>query len=264
MDELRFVNAGYNVAEPNSLTFRWALNQHAFLYFQGPVLVNGIEYSSGACILYKGGTPHNYKTLRGFVNSYIGFYAPDDLFKTLNIKCDEIIFPSNCGEINDILFSICTENATKSFGCEIALKARILDLLVAIARGTNCLEKDSQSSDLKNKMSRLRSIYLSDVKNPPDFESLLKECGFSRTQGYKLYSSFFHSSPKEDLIWARLELSRNLMQLKPDSKIYEIAEMCGFSNIPHFFRIFKSRYGYTPKEYSHALKTDRDDKESSN
>lgn len=258
MNEIRFVNAGYNVAEPNSLTFRWALNQHAFLYFQGPVLVNGIEYSSGACILYKGGTPHNYKTLRGFVNSYIGFYAPEDLFKSLNIKCDEIIFPSNCGEINDILFSVCTENATKSFGYEISLNARILDLLVAIGRGTNSTEMNSQASDLKNKMSRLRSTYLADIKNPPDFELLLKEWGFSRTQGYKLYSSFFHSSPKEDLIWARLEKSRNLMTMNPDLKIYEIAEMCGFCNISHYFRIFKSRYGYTPKEYSNALKSDGD------
>ena len=105
MDTIRFVNAGYNVAEPRSLTFKWALNQHAFLYFQGPVIVNGKECTSGACILYKKGTPHDYVTLKGFVNSYIGFYVPTDLFTKLNIKTDKVIYPDNCDEINDIIFT---------------------------------------------------------------------------------------------------------------------------------------------------------------
>lgn len=253
MDSIRFVNAGYNVAEPRSLRFHWALNQHAFLYFQGPVLVDGVEYSSGACILYKGGTPHNYITLKGFVNSYIGFYAPCDLFTELNITTDTVIFPTNCDKINNILFTICQESSLFSYGYEITLKARILDLLVAIAQGTNTAPENEKTSDLKNKMTFIRTELLSNISSPKNFEALLKENGISRTQGYRLYSAFFHSSPKEELIWARLEKSRDLMKTEPNLKIYEIAEICGFSNIPHFFRIFKRRYGYTPKDYTDAI-----------
>lgn len=255
MSNIRFVNAGYNVAEPRSLTFHWSINQHAFLYFQGPVIVNGEEVGAGACILYKKGTPHNYITLKGFVNSYIGFDAPEDIFKELNIKTDKVIYPSNCGEINDIIFNICKENSTKNLGFEVSLKAHILNLLVACSRGTNSECEQRKVSDKKNKMSLIRAEFLSNLISPPDFELLLKEYGISRTQGYKMYSDFFHSSPKEDLIWARLEKARDLICLNPDMKIYEVGELCGFSNIPHFSRLFKSRYGYTPKDYLNAVKT---------
>lgn len=259
MNEIMFVNAGYNVAEPRSLTFKWALNQHALLYFQGPVLVDGKQYGSGACILYKKGTPHDYVTLKGFVNSYIGFQSPADLFTKLNIRTDKVIYPDNCEEINDIIFSICKENSTQNRGFEEIINAQILRLLVILSRGTNHDNDSKRSSDLKNKMALIRSSYLSDIVSPPDFELLLKQHGISRTQGYKFYSRFFHTSPKEDLIWARLEKSRTLMRLNPEMKIYEIAEMCGFTNIPHFFRIFKTRYGYTPKDYTHAIKLDNED-----
>lgn len=258
MNEITFSNAGYNVQEPRSLTFHWPLQKHAFLYFQGPVMVNGKEESSGACILYKKGTMHDYTTLKGFVNSYIGFSAPEELFTKLNIKTDKVIYPDNCGEINDILFNICQENSLKKLGFEENLQALILNLLVAIARGTNKENLTPRTTDFMNKMSVIRSEYLSDIASPPDFEILLKQNGISRTQGYKLYSRFFHSSPKEDLIWARLERSRNLMKLKPEMKIYEIAEMCGFTNVPHFFRLFKSRYGYTPKDYASVIKLDNE------
>lgn len=256
MNEIKFVNAGYNVAEPRSLTFSWALHQHSFLYFQGPVIVNGKEETSPACILYRAGTKHDYKTLKGFVNSYIGFNAPLEVIEKLRIKTDEIIYPNNCDEINSILFRICRENAEKKIGFEENIKALILNLLVAISRGTNSDAVTPHTTDMLNKMTQIRTQYLSSVTAPPDFETLLKKHGISRTQGYKMYSRFFHSSPKEDLIWARLEKSRTLMHLNPDMKIYEIAELCGFSNIPHFFRLFKNRYGYTPKDYLTAIKKD--------
>ncbi len=258
MNSVSFVNAGYNVAEPRRLHFKWALNQYAFLYFQGPVMVSGNEYGAGSCILYKRGTPHDYMTLKGFVNSYIGFNVPDEIISALNIKLDRVIFPDNCDEINEILFNICRENSMAEYGYEISIKARILDLLVAVSRGTNPSANVHRASNLKNKMTLLRTDFLSDITSPPEFEDLLKKYGFSRTQGFKYYSQFFHSSPKEDLIWARLEKARNLMKLNTDMKIYEIAEQCGFSNVPHFFRIFKNRYGYTPKDYINAIKLDNE------
>lgn len=257
MREIQFVNAGYNVAEPRSLSFSWALHQHAFLYFQGPVLLSGKKEGAGACILYRKGTCHDYTTLKGFVNSYIGFNAPEELFTKLNIETDKPVFPTNCGEINDILFNICKENSVKKRGFEENIQALILNLLVAVARGTNPDEETPQKNDMLNKMSIIRAEFLSDVANSLSFELLLQKNGICRTQGYKMYSRFFHSSPNEDLIWARLEKSRDLMRLSTDMKIYEIAELCGFTNIPHFFRLFKSRYGYTPKDYLNALKKDK-------
>ena len=252
MSEIKFVNAGYNVPEFKSLRFHWALNQHAFLYFQGPAIVGGKKIDSGACILYTKGTLHDYVTLSGFVNSYIGFHAPDELFSKLSVKTNRIIYPKNCGEINDVLREICRENSDRRHGYDEAINSLILRLLVVISRGTVQKSESYIDPDLKNKMITLRTKYLADIVNVPDINDIIRDSGLSRTRFYKLYSYLFHVSPKDDLIWARLKKARELISSDPGMKLYEVAGACGFNDAPHFFRSFKNRYGYTPKDYANA------------
>lgn len=254
MDEITFVNSGYNVAEPMNIQFHYTTPRHLFLYFQSKVIVNGKEEKAGCCILYTTNSLRDYRTCENFVNSYMSFTAPTEIFSKLGIKTDKPIYPDNCGEINDILFKICSENSTRERGFEEKFQSLILDLLVTLSRGTNPREDSHKTSDLKDKISTVRAEFLSDLASPPSFEELLKKQGISRTQGYKLYTKFFHTSPKEDLIWARLEKARALISTNPCMKIYEVCEKCGFSNISHFFRTFKQRYGYTPKDYASAIK----------
>lgn len=254
MSEYKYINSGYNRAEPKGLVFTWIKEQHSFLYFQSRVLINGKEYTPGCCILYKTGTPHNYETLDGFLNSFAAFCCPDYLFGKLNIPTDEVFYPSNCSEINDVIFDMCREKTIRDSRFEEIMQAKILELLVAISRGTGN-SSSTGSKELENKFLHMRNEYLSDILSHTSFEDILKKYGFSRTLGYNLYSQIFHSTPKEDLIWARLEKSRDLMHLNPELKIYEISDMCGFVNSSHFLRTFKSRYGYTPGEYISALKS---------
>ena len=255
MQEICFVNAGYNVPEIKGLRFQCTLSQHAFFYFQGPAIVNGKEVDSGACILYPGGTAHNYITLNGFVNSYIGFFAPYELFSKLSIGTGKILYPDNCGEINDILLNIIEEDTERRRGYDEAINALILRLLIAISRGTEQKNEKRVNTDVLDKMTELRALYLSDLSSVPDINELIRLSGFSRTQFYRLYAFFFHVSPKDDLIRTRLESAREIIRSEPDKKMYEVASMCGFNDVPNFFRFFKRRYGYTPKDYAKAAKS---------
>ena len=256
MEGIEFVNAGYNVPEFKSLRFNWSLNQHAFLYFQGPALVNGKRVDSGACILYKKGTVHDYVTLKGFVNSYIGFNVPQELFSKLSIKTDKVIYPTNCKDINNILHEICFENSEREKGWEEAVCSLILKLLVTLSRGLD--DGRERAFLLKDSLYSLRNEYLSSLSETPDINLLMARYGFSHTNFYRLYRRFFHTSPKEDIIRFRLEKARELVRKNPGRKICEIASECGFNDIPHFFRLFKNRYGYTPKDYAKAAKSEMD------
>lgn len=256
MSETGFVNVGYNVPEIKGLHFQCTLSQHAFFYFQGPALVNGKAVDSGACILYPGGVQHNYATLNGFVNSFIGFYAPDELFSKLSIATNRVLYPENCEEINNLLLEILQENTERRRGYEEAVNSLILRLLIAISRGTEQKNERESHANAMKKMAQLRKQYLSDIVNVPDINELIHASGFSRTQFYRLYSLFFHSSPKDDLIRIRLESARELIRSEPDRKMYEVAAMCGFNDMPNFFRFFKRRYGYTPKDYAKAAQSE--------
>lgn len=253
MKEFEFVNAGYNIPEFSGLRFNWCLYQHAFLYFQGPAIVNGKRVDAGACILYKKYTVHDYVTLNGFVNSYIGFQAPEEIFSSLGIKCDKVIFPDNCEEINKIIFDICREDSKRRRGWSEEITALIIKLLVAVSRGTEAKTYSSKETDVKKKMSFLRAEYLAAFNSAPDIDEIIRRSGFSRTRFYRLYNQFFHVSPKDDLIRTRLDTARSLIRENPSKKMYEIASLCGFTDIPHFFRLFKKRYGYTPKDYARAV-----------
>ena len=111
---------------------------------------------------------------------------------------------------------------------------------------------------MRNKLLSIRADYLSDLNVDRDIDGIIAESGLSRTNFYRMYTKFFHVSPKEDLIWARLEKARDLVRTNPEAKMYEIAAQCGFNDVPHFFRLFKSRYGYTPKDYAKAVIHERD------
>ncbi len=255
MDEIRLINVGLDVPEIKGLRFTPTLTWHAFFCFQGPVLISGKKYDSGACILYPAGMPHDYETLAGFVNSYIGFVAPAELFAKLSLRPGKVVFPNNCREINNVLFDIRVEITGRRRGWEEVTDGLILKLLATIARGIE-IERIPRD-ELSLKFTALREKYLSNIDGGTNIEEIIAESGCSRTSFYRLYMKFFHISPKDDLIWAKLRKARELILANPEEKLYKIADACGFNDITHFSRMFKKRYGYAPADYVKAALTEK-------
>lgn len=51
----------------------------------------------------------------------------------------------------------------------------------------------------------------------------------------------------------RIDKAKQLLLLETDLKIYEIADMVGFSTLPYFNRLFKTVTGLSPNEYKRSL-----------
>jgi two-component system, response regulator YesN len=47
----------------------------------------------------------------------------------------------------------------------------------------------------------------------------------------------------------RIEKAEEIMQIEPDSQIYEIAERVGFDDYKNFYANFKKYLGVPPREY---------------
>lgn len=77
---------------------------------------------------------------------------------------------------------------------------------------------------------------------------LAKRLNISKSYVQKLYKDHFGISYIDDLLEARIEMARQLLQTT-DLRISEVAASCGYQNATHFMRQFKDKVGMSPSEF---------------
>lgn len=77
---------------------------------------------------------------------------------------------------------------------------------------------------------------------------LAAQSGISEVYLRKLFASGLGTTPRQYVIDIRIQKAKQLLEENKYS-VSEIAEMCGFTNIYHFCRTFKSSVNMTPSEY---------------
>ncbi len=90
------------------------------------------------------------------------------------------------------------------------------------------------------------------IYDTPDFswnvENMSEDVHLSSTYFQNLYKRFFGCTCTSDVINARMLLSKKLLSKTGDS-VSDIAEKCGYKNVEHFIRQFKTATGITPGKY---------------
>lgn len=71
----------------------------------------------------------------------------------------------------------------------------------------------------------------------------------SEAEAIRLFKKYVKQTPFEYLLRYRLEQSKSILDKDRLSTITEIAMACGFSTTSYFIKVFKARYGMTPKQY---------------
>jgi AraC-like DNA-binding protein len=72
-------------------------------------------------------------------------------------------------------------------------------------------------------------------------------CNMSEVNFRRLFREYTGMSPIEYRNDVRLTNARNKLQ-SGEYNVSEVAELCGFSNLSFFIRLYKKKYGYTPKK----------------
>ena len=72
-------------------------------------------------------------------------------------------------------------------------------------------------------------------------------CGISEGCFYLYFKAIYGKSPVEYRNDLKLKNAKNKLQ-SGEYNVSEVAELCGFTNLSFFIRLYKKKFGYTPKK----------------
>lgn len=203
----------------------------------------------GACILYTPGTPQDYQALKTFKNSYVHFSAPEDFVKSFCLPENTLFYPEAVQEIDRQIQAIHQAFLRRDRYCEAELDSLLEQLFVRTARSLESFPDENHASLLEDTFQEIRLAILSSCEKPWTIRQMSQMAGMEKSQFYRYYQQFFHISPGNDLIQARIQRAKYLLTNQA-AQIQQIAVECGFSEATHFSRQFKRCTGMSPRQYA--------------
>ena len=224
---------------------------YLFLLLKTPMKVyqeDGMQITGeNACILYTPGQMQHYQAVQKFRNSYLHFSAQENLAEYFQLPQNQVFYPQNPEEIEEIIRQLQQEYITRGSHTEAMQGALICQLLVTAARGLEEGQRHNPEEEgLYQNFQALRMEMLRHYEKHWTTEQLCNRINLEKSQFYAYYKKFFHSTPHNDLIQVRLDKARNLLTNEA-LPIQQVALSCGFTNMSHFSRYFKRQCGCSPK-----------------
>lgn len=203
----------------------------------------------GACMLYTPGVYQNYYAEAEFFNSFVEFTFDRDKIERLALPCNRIFYPEHYEVYNQQIKKIHQEYLGREAYREEMMESYLEQLLFLIGRS---MQADGEENEIPmevyQEFDSVRRMMLWKCQDNWTVEKLCQAVNFEKSRFYQLYQKFFNSTPKEDLIQARLQLALYHMTNKSIT-IQTAAFQAGFGNINYFNRLFQKRFGCTPSEY---------------
>lgn len=228
---------------------------YLFLLLKTPMKFHLKEHTiisrENACILYTPGISQDYQAVRKFRNSYIHFSTDLAFEQTYQIPVNKLFYPANVQETENILREIQQEYLSRNIHWEKRLCNLTEELFLLLSRS---LHQPSyghlpSDSDLLKFFQNIRLTMLKNCEEDWSIQRLCRETNMEKSQFYHYYKLFFQSTPKSELLQARMEKARYLLTNEA-LQIQQVAHACGFTNMQHFSRYFKEWYHCSPREYS--------------
>ena len=202
----------------------------------------------GDCILFSPGNMQYYEAITSFSNSFVHFTCEPDEIQGLQVDMNRLFHPADDEMIVDTLRRIQFEYLSKQPRRERMIDLLIKQLLIAAERSISGPMEEVQQTEVYSFLTSYRVNMLQRCSEEWSIEKICKETHLGRSQLYHYYKSFFHASPTDDIIAARIDKAKHLLTNK-ELRILDVAAQCGFSNINHFNRYFKRELGCSPTQY---------------
>lgn len=240
---------GFEFEQPNGS------NDVTFMHFFNSVELlteNGIVTTQpDACIFY-GPADHQYYISRmPLLHDHL--HATSDAIGYLqkyNIKTNIIYYPDSSfvPQITEMVKRIEYETYAPSSFSEDMLEALATEFFLSFSRNVN--REEIYNSAENQIIAGVRHNVMTNISCNWTVERMAEDANLSVSRFHVLYKEQFGISPISELINARVQIAKGLLQ-NSSMQVRQIAEHLGYSNTFHFIRQFKKSTGQTPNEFRH-------------
>lgn len=192
----------------------------------------------------------------GYNDDWVHFIPDKEeqgFFQALQIPMCRILHPYDFHRLSEYIRMM-----SDSFHGSSSHKEQIIDSFMHIFLYSlqEELQKSTDNASVQKyyqDFSRLRTQIYNNPADSWSVPALAVSLCLSLSYFQHLYKHFFDCSCQQDIINARLALSKYYLN-SSDMSIHDLAEFCGYDSDLHFMRQFKKFVGMTPSEYRKSAK----------
>lgn len=138
--------------------------------------------------------------------------------------------------------------ALSNFYYQIKVQELLYHLFDTLLKRGNPPHHIINNADVE-KLLMVRTLILDDLSTPPVLSMLSETIGMSETKMKQLFKQTFGDTIYNYYQKIRMDEAAFLLK-QAGYSVSEVGYQLGFSNLSHFSRTFKKRFGTTPKKYS--------------
>jgi len=107
--------------------------------------------------------------------------------------------------------------------------------------------EDNYSSLRETNMEHMFTLATKQLSSKMTVSQIAEMLGMPEQKFRRMFKKHMGISPKQYINEKKLMTAKEMLEAT-DMTVYEIAEICGFYDNSHFYKSFRERFGYSPKE----------------
>lgn len=231
---------------------------HLLLFFLAPILLTDAGGTAvrpaGSCILHTPGYRQWYKVpTLGFSHHWLHVAGPalTGWMEVYHLPANRIFHPYRPEAVPLILDAMRGEIATQAPFWRRQVHLLTEQLFIALGRG---LAPATGSGSRRNlaateAVRQRRQEMIEHLERRWTLVDMARRSRLSRSRFSAVYHQLFGVSPIEDLLRARIDKARWILDMGPRS-VAEVAAATGFSDLTWFSRLFARHVGCPPSRYN--------------
>ncbi len=170
-----------------------------------------------------------------------------ELWMSCGLKSEQLYYPKPSTFISGLIHNIDIEQRSKKPYFEQMIELKLRELFIQISRA--CNEKPIiLGKETVERFHAVRFKMFNSLNENWTVARMADEANLSPSYFHSIYKEIYGTSPTKDLITARIEEAKNLLQNSKDS-ISDISKSLGYNSPYHFTRQFRQAVGESPSKF---------------